>query len=189
MVDCRPGQGQGRAPRQLARVADWARPICRRGTEAALWKKTNLAADVTDISSNAIERRRAIQSLAWSHLSSDPDARAKLRLPPRDPQCYYDIRAQLDASLVSMSADNQACLREAARWATVLRAQAMCEAANTNDKLIGHVPAHAGLTCSRGVVRYRNSLALGTDGGLPGDCSRATRCYGAGDEEMAPSSR
>jgi hypothetical protein len=143
------------------------------GTVAALWTKSALTAEDNDIARPSIDRHRAIQSLAWSRLQADPDARAALRLPPRNPQCYYDIRAQLDASLISLSDDNQACLREAARWATVLRAQEMCEAVTPQDPHVTAMPAPAGLDCSHGVVRYTDPRAL--DGALPGDCARATR--------------
>jgi hypothetical protein len=84
------------------------------GTEVALWTKSALTDESRDIAKIFIDRRRAIQHSAWLHLSGDPEARTALRLPARNPQCYYDMRAQLDASLVSLTEDNQACLRESA---------------------------------------------------------------------------
>ncbi len=146
------------------------------GTEVALWTKSALTDESRDIAKIFIDRRRAIQRSAWLHLSGDPEARTALRLPARNPQCYYDMRAQLDASLVSLSEDNQACLRESARWAAVLRAQELCEAANPLNSLKVKMAAPSGLDCSHGTVRYTDPTAFGDDA-LPGQCARAARNF------------
>ena len=89
-----------------------------------------------------------------------PANRAALKLSNLHPQCYFDMRERLDA-LISLSPDNQACLREAARWSTALKAQELC------DGLEGMSPPK-GLDCSHRLVRLRDPAVL--DGALTGTC-------------------
>lgn len=130
------------------------------GTEAALRTKSHIGPEPSDISDARISARILRQSHAY-RLVEDAGARRALKLSGWHPQCYFDIRTRLDASLVSLPPDDQACLREAARWSAALRAQEMC------DRAGGAAPPD-GLDCAGAVVRLRQADALLGD--PPGTC-------------------
>ena len=78
------------------------------------------------------------------------------------------MRKTLDASLISLPDDDQACLREAARWAVALRGQEMCGA----DPADSFVAAPDGLHCQAGKLQPGPDIKpLGTVGALPGQCA------------------
>ena len=128
------------------------------GTEAALRTKSGIGPEPSDVSDARVRGRILRQSAAYGRLMSEPGAREDLKLSHWHPQCYFDMRAELDASLVSVSADNQACLREAARWAGALQGQELC--------MSGHPPD--GLDCSGGRVHLARPDVLA--GELRGEC-------------------
>ncbi len=138
------------------------------GTEAALRHKASLPDETaTDIAQALAERRILRQDRAYTALVENRQARATLGLSDWHPQCYYDMRKALDASLISLADDDQACLREAARWSVALRAQEMCGA----DPADTIVAAPDGLRCPAGRLQPAGSLALlGRPGALPGQC-------------------
>ena len=138
------------------------------GTEAALRHKAGLPDETaTDVAEALAERRIVRQQRAYDALVEHGDARQKLGLSNWHPQCYYDMRKALDASLISLADDDQACLREAARWSVALRAQEMC-GADPADKIVA---TPDGLRCQSGRVQPAAALGLlGTPGALPGQC-------------------
>jgi hypothetical protein len=88
--------------------------------------------------------------------------RQALRLSRYHPQCYFDLRYKLDASLVGLTPELQGCLREAARWSTALTAQEFCELASQ-----GHSKGLEGLNCNKdGVVSFvdKGREMLGSEG-------------------------
>jgi len=131
------------------------------GTEAALRTKSGIPAELTDILDQQARQRIVRQSRAYRTLVEDAGARHGLGLSDWHPQCYFDMRAQLDASLVHLNEDDQTCLREAARWSAALRAQELCNAAPG-------VPPPDGLDCSGPAVRLRDAEVLRSH--LPGTC-------------------
>ena len=130
------------------------------GTEAELRRKSHIGQEPTDIDTVRIENRIRRQGQAYDEIMGSPANRAALKLSNLHPQCYFDMRERLDA-LISLSPDNQACLREAARWSTALKAQELC------DGLEGMGPPK-GLDCSHRLVRLRDPAVL--DGALTGTC-------------------
>ncbi|WP_377042322.1 hypothetical protein [Roseomonas elaeocarpi] len=117
------------------------------GTEAALRGKAQAAdAPGADIATAWAERRAERQRRAYDAIVERPEVRDLLRLPSYHPQCYFDMRKALDASLVSLDEQDQACLQEGARWATALRAQEMCDSADP------FVARPDGLRCEGGHV-------------------------------------
>jgi hypothetical protein len=98
------------------------------GTEAALRSKAGLGDESrTDFAEYFARMRQKRQSRAYGELVVRADIRKALHLSGFSPQCYFDMRQVLDASLVRLEPEDQACLREAARWATALRAQELCD--------------------------------------------------------------
>ncbi len=94
----------------------------------------------------------------------------RYHLSPWSPQCYFNIRAELDQSLAAVNEDDQACLREAAGWATVLRAQEQCERAALDPA--AHRPT--GLGCGADhllLMPYADRLVAGNEV-LKGRCKR-----------------
>lgn len=140
------------------------------GAQAALWKKSGLLGEPepgehTDPALGELRRRAEQQKEALARVM--PAAvRHRLRLSDHHPQCYYDIRKQLDASLVSLGEDEQACLREAARWSTALEAQRLCVATGNRSD----VRPPDGLRCDAGLVSLPNPGVLGEDGDVEGSC-------------------
>ncbi len=130
------------------------------GTEAALRRKSGIGWEPTDISAVRIRNRARRQARAYEEIMRRPSTRAALQLSNLHPQCYFDMRDRLDA-LISLTPDNQACLRNAARWSVALRAQELC------DGIAGMTPPR-GLDCSRKVVRLQYPEAL--KGALQGVC-------------------
>jgi hypothetical protein len=114
----------------------------RGGTEAALRQKANYAPTETDPGDQRSALRAARQAASYHRLVRDGAARARLGLSNWHPQCYFDIRDRLDASLINLPAGDQACLREAARWATALRMQEACNFARETG-----VAPPQGLSC------------------------------------------
>lgn len=115
------------------------------GTEAALRTKSGYQDEVSDAGERWSRARIDRQRLAYQKIMADPGYRKRLGLSRFHPQCYYNMRDELD-SLVSLSDDNKACLREAARWATALRMQEIC------DRPLGIAPPE-GLPCAGGLLR------------------------------------
>ena len=146
------------------------------GTEAALRYKADLQDEgQTDIAQSLAELRTARQQRAYDALVEDRAARQSLGLSDWHPQCYYDMRRKLDASLISLSDDDQACLREAARWSVALRSQEMC-GADPKDPIVARPD---GLRCVDGRLQPGNPggpgaaeplAVLGVPGALPGRC-------------------
>ena len=102
------------------------------GTEAALRRKAldesvSAADAVTDFAQGLAEARARTQRSAYDRIVDDWETRRALHLSDYHPQCYFDLRAELDASLINLPPADQACLRDAARWATALRAQELCD--------------------------------------------------------------
>ena len=117
------------------------------GTEAALRSKAQVMDEgASDVAEEWARLRKQRQRRAYDAIVERPDVRALLRLPSFHPQCYFDMRKKLDASLVSLDEPDQACLKEGARWAVALRAQEMCDAA---DPLVARPD---GLRCLDGHV-------------------------------------
>lgn len=138
------------------------------GTEAALLQKSGIAGEGdTDISFALATMRRQRQGRAYDALVEDRDARRRLGLSDWHPQCYYDMRKTLDASLIKLEDDDQACLREAARWSVALRGQEMC-GSDPADRIISRPD---GLRCDQGRVQGGALATLGTPDKLPGRCS------------------
>jgi len=131
------------------------------GTEAALRTKSGIGPEPSDPAYARTEEQIKRQSKAYS-LVEDTGARHRLHLSDWHPQCYFDMRAELDASLISLSNDNQACLREAARWSAALRAQELCNAASKDA-------SPHGLACDTRSVPVVEEAALMPDQ-LPGLC-------------------
>ena len=157
------------------------------GTEAALMQKSGiLGQEPTDIAGVLATRRQARQSRAYDSLVDNQPARRALGLPDWHPQCYYDMRKALDASLIKLEDDDQACLREAARWSVALRAQEMC-GADPADPIIARPD---GLRCRNGVVQgieAELARSLGVPGQLPGQCGRRIEAM-LSEKQRAPSS-
>lgn len=117
------------------------------GTEAALRGKAAAAdAQGADPAEEWARLRAERQRRAYDAVVERPDVRALLRLPAYHPQCYFAMRKRLDASLISLDAPDQACLKEGARWAAALRAQEMCDARDP------YVARPDGLRCVDGHV-------------------------------------
>ena len=136
-----------------------------------LWRKSgilqrpgrpNLEDDRT--AAQTLIAKAALQATVSRQLIHHADNRKRLLLSNYHPQCYYDIRAKFDASLVSIPADEQACLREAARWSTALSAQELCSASGSQDR------PPDGLRCDNGIARLVHSAALGLPNDVPGQC-------------------
>jgi hypothetical protein len=142
------------------------------GLQAALWKKSGISAEPTDadgaINPDAatdpdaarIRDRRMLQGKVYGELVQNPGKRHDLHLSHWHPQCYYDIRERLDASLAHVELPEQDCLRQAARWSVALKAQELCLEAQSG-------PAHRapdGLNCVNGVITiaHDDSAILGT---------------------------
>ncbi|GAC1343462.1 MAG: hypothetical protein NVSMB18_19320 [Acetobacteraceae bacterium] len=117
------------------------------GTEAALRGKARPAdAPGSDIAAQWATLRAARQRRAYDAIVERPEVRASLLLPAYHPQCYYAMRKALDASLISLDEQDQACLKEGARWSAALRAQEMCDSADP------FVARPDGLRCVNGHV-------------------------------------
>jgi hypothetical protein len=129
------------------------------GAQAALWYKAGVldhpapGDDRTDPDLRALRDRVALHAKVWKHLMP-PEVRKALRLPHYHPQCYFDIRARLDASLLSLPDNEKACLRQAARWSTAIAAQELCEAS-------AGVKPPEGLDCTKGAVSLLRTDPLG----------------------------
>ena len=74
------------------------------------------------------------------------------------------MRQKLDASLVSLEPEDQECLREAARWATALRAQELC------DHKDDWTSKPAALECPDGTPRLQRPEVL-MDAGAQSMCA------------------
>ena len=107
--------------------------------------KKQTAPTETDPGDQRSALRAARQAASYHRLVRDGAARARLGLSNWHPQCYFDIRDRLDASLINLPAGDQACLREAARWATALRMQEACNFARETG-----VAPPQGLSCGAG---------------------------------------
>ena len=122
------------------------------GAVYSLWKKAGILdtpntgdkADVRAID-QVIRARVDLQADVSEKLIHNPENRRKLELSDYHPQCYFDIRAQIDSSLVSIPDDTQACLREAARWSVALSVEEMCLGASAGRR------TPAGLRCRDGL--------------------------------------
>ena len=113
------------------------------GTSAALRDKAGVrSGETADLGQTLDDASRVQQAEAYRMIMKDPGTHRDLGLSDWHPQCYFDLRAQLDASLISVSDDGQACLRDAARWATALRAQEICSALAAGEA------APAGMSCA-----------------------------------------
>jgi hypothetical protein len=145
------------------------------GTEAALRQKAGYSeletpsmGSPTDIGDSRVKSRIQWQQASYDALVRNKKAnevRHNLHLSRWHPQCYFNIRDRVDASLVSMTEDDQACLREAARWSTALRMQEVCDAVATTP---GFAPPQ-GLQCVDGYVQLPHPEVLSDK--LPGTCS------------------
>ncbi len=145
------------------------------GAIYALWQKSGLIDAVSTRDDPGAARtqefgraermlraRAALQATVSENLVHNADARKSLHLSDYHPQCYYDIRAQMDASLLTLPDDVQACLREAARWSVALSAEELCVQGNSQPE---------GLKCQRRLVQMTDALALGNADDLPGHCA------------------
>lgn len=140
------------------------------GAQAALWKKSGLLdnpepGERTDPTLEELQRRERLQREVLKRVVPAA-SRGRLRLSDHHPQCYFDIRDRLDASLVSLGADEQACLREAARWSTALVAQGLCVATEGG----GDLRPPDGLDCGAGLVSLKNPGVLGEGNDVGGSC-------------------
>ena len=125
------------------------------GTEAALRAKAELLdEDNTDFAQQFANMRQRRQSVAYKEPFARADIRKALHLSGYAPQCYFDMRQKLDASLVSLEPEDQECLREAARWATPLRAQELC------DQKDDWTSKPAALECPDGTPRLQRPEVL-----------------------------
>ena len=141
------------------------------GAQAALWRKSGVLdqpapGEWSDPSSRDLQERVALQRTVLGKVLPGA-ARRQLHLSDYHPQCYFDVRARLDASLLSLGDDEKACLREAARWSTALKAQELCEAAREPHG----VRAPDGLNCSGDLVALAQPEVLGTPGDVGGFCA------------------
>ena len=181
-------QGQGRAPVIPVEFSLTALDqYYLGGTEAALRIKAGVATEEkSDIFQRLSNLRAARQRRAYEAIVPKAEVRHRLGLSDIHPQCYFDLRKELDASLVSLSDEDQDCLREAARWAAALRAQEMCDPADP------FMRTPDGLACSdingERVVSLRYPDVLVEPGKLPSRCRRrveslmSRRALGPGDE-------
>lgn len=150
------------------------------GTEAALRYKAGFRDETpTDLAQGWAEKRRIRQQRAYNSIVPDAAARRSLGLSDIHPQCYFAMRKVLDASLISLHEDDQACLRDAARWATALRAQELCDPADN----VMQTPD--GLLCKDHRVQLRTPAIL-PDVPMPGICLKRAQSYfkegGPGDD-------
>jgi hypothetical protein len=164
---------QGRLLRDVGRAKIYASEISLTqldqyelgGTEAALRAKADLRDESrTDFAQDFAEKRQRRQQRAYAELVERPNVRQALHLSDYSPQCYFDMRQVLDASLVSLKPEDQDCLREAARWATALRAQELCD---QNDEWTSRPAA---LDCQGGTPRLQYPEVL-MDSGAPSMCA------------------
>jgi len=136
------------------------------GTEAALRHKAHIEGDnATDFTERLATLRTARQQRAYREIVDRKEIRRALHLSDYHPQCYFDMREKLDSSLVRLDEEDQACLREAARWAGALRAQELCD---QNDKLTARPSA---LACPGGSPRLRTPQVLMDDPVRPSQCT------------------
>lgn len=133
------------------------------GSEAVLRERSGIGHEASDIAEDRIAQRRIRQRRAYDTLVRNASAREKLRLSNWHPQCYFTMRAELD-QLIDLTPDQQACLREAARWSVALRAQELCDAAK------GGASLPKGLLCSGGIVSLSQNSVLNDITPLPGVC-------------------
>ncbi|WP_428491726.1 patatin-like phospholipase family protein [Rhodopila sp.] len=117
-----------------------------------LWKKAGIldtpdTGGKTDVRAidQVIRARVDLQADVARKLIHSADSRRRMALSDYHPQCYFDIRGQIDSSLVSIPDDTQACLREAARWSVALSADEMCLGLRAGER------APAGLRCKDGL--------------------------------------
>lgn len=143
----------------------------RGGAQAALWTKSGLLdtpspGEHTDPDLRVLGGRVALHRTVWEQVRPAA-SRRRLGLSNHHPQCYYDIRARLDASLLSLGENEKACLREAARWSTALVAQELCEASRGR----GGVRPPDGLNCGGSLVSLERPGVLGVEGEVGGSCA------------------
>lgn len=141
------------------------------GAQAALWTKSGILnepeeGERSDQDLKMLQGRVKLHEEVFRRVLP-AQARRDLQLSAYHPQCYYDIRERLDASLLSIPADEKACLREAARWSTALVAQEFCEQARQGQR---DTKPPDGLDCSKGLVLLQRPGVLDGEGEIGGSC-------------------
>lgn len=115
--------GHEAARHHASRIADLEAPVSRPGRIGRHGGTPPQAfdPDQDDFQKSAISHRRSMEVL------SNPEVRRDLELVDIHPQCLFEKSKGSDISLASMTPNQARCLRHAARWATALRVQELCD--------------------------------------------------------------